>query len=208
MGSETGWVVTLAAIIFLSFFSLVGLIWLWSKVTRRSHSVCPYTGVPLRRTSEISYYSAERILKYLFKLQQYDNRIFKLKKASFCRETGRIFQDSVNWFDVINVDWNFLQKRYPGNYVSWGSLSNELKESISAEHHSLEGFQTHESSPTASPRGIEPEYAYTRPGPLYVDPITNILLGWKSIPDTEFEVLIVQKPKPKSTEASINENTI
>lgn len=193
-GSEGQWVVFLSAIIFLSFFLLIALFWFGWKMSKRSHSVSPYTGVPLRRTSEISYYSAEKILKYLYDLHQYDNRVFKLSKAAFCRETGRIFQDCVTWFDLINVDWTFLQKRYPGNYVSWGSLSKELKDIIRESHSSLEGYQTVESSGTPSPRMIEPEYCYTKPGPLYVDPVTKVLLGWKIVPGTEFECLIVQKP--------------
>lgn len=193
-GSEGQWVVFIGAMIFLSLFLLIALFWFGWRMSQRSHSVSPYTGVPLRRTTEISYYSAEKVLKYLHDLRQYDNRIFKLSNAAFCRDTGRIFQDCVTWFDLINVDWTFLQKRYPGNYVSWGSLSKELKEAIKDSHSSLEGFQTFESSPTPAPRMIEPEYAYTKPGPLYVDPVTKVLLGWKIVPGTEFECLIVQKP--------------
>ncbi len=194
MDEGSGWAVLLAAIILVSFALLILLFWLGWRLTQRSHSVSPYTGVPLRRASEISYYSAERVLRYLYDLRQYDNRIFKLRRAAFCRETGRIFQDCVTWYDTINVDWNFLQKRYPGHYVSWGSLSKELQDYIRDSHSSLEGFQTEESSPNPAPRAVEPEYAYTKPGPLYVDPETKVLLGWKIVPGTNFEVLIVQKP--------------
>jgi hypothetical protein len=92
------------------------------------------------------------------------------------------------------VDWTFLQKRYPGHWVSWGSLSKEQQEAIRDVHESLGKFQTQESSPTPAPRAVEPEYAYTKPGPLYVDLETKILLGWQVVPGTDFEVLIVQKP--------------
>lgn len=194
MVDEGPWVVLIAAIILFSFAILIALFWFGWRLTQRSHVVSPYTGVPLRRTTEISYYSAEQILRFLFNLQQYDNRIFKLNRAAFCRETGRIFQDCVTWFDTINLDWTFLQKRFPGHYVSWGSLSKELQDDIREAHSSLEGFQTDRSSPSPAPRAIEPEYAYTKPGPLYIDLETKILLGWKQVPGTEFEVLIVQKP--------------
>lgn len=194
MGDEGQWVVLLSAIILLSFFLLIGLFWFAWRITQRFHSVSPYSGVPLRRATEIPYYSAEKIMKFLYNLRQYDNRIFKLSRAAFCRETGRIFQECVTWYDVIVIDWTFLQKRYPGNYVSWGSLSKELQEAISHSHATLAGFQTDESSPTPSPRMIESDYAFTRPGPLYVDPETKVLLGWKQVPGTEFEVLIVQLP--------------
>jgi hypothetical protein len=118
-----------------------------------------------------------------------------LKKASICRETGRVFPNSVTWYDKIDLDWTFLQKRYPGVYVSWGSLTDEQQEVIRNSHHSLEGFQIEFSSPYPSPKQIEAKYALARPGPLYVDIHTKVLLGWKSVPDTDLEVLIVQKPK-------------
>lgn len=130
-------------------------------------------------------------------MHEYDNGLFDLSRAAICRTTGRIFPDSVTWHGSIRVDWNFLQKRYPGEYVSWGSLTQEQKTIIKEKHLSLEGFQTEFSSPKSSPRLIEPQYAYASPGPLYVDIRTGILLGWKCVPDTELEVLIVQKPFEK-----------
>jgi methionyl-tRNA synthetase len=42
-----------------------------------------------------------------------------------------------------------------------------------------------EPSASPSPRAIESEFAYTKPGPLYVDINTNILLGWQVVPGTE-----------------------
>jgi hypothetical protein len=194
MGHEGAWAILIAAIILIAFALLCAFFWLGWRLTQRSLSVSPYTGVPLRRTSEISYYSAERVLQFLYNFHQYDNRIFKLSSSAFCRETGRIFQDCITWYDMINLDWSFLQKRYPGDYVSWGSLSKEHQDLIQQAHGSLEGFQTEQSSPTPAPRAVEPHYAYTKPGPLYVDPETKVLLGWKVVPGTEFEVLIVQKP--------------
>lgn len=177
----------------LIFFSL--LFWIGFRYSQREEAVCPYTGIPLRRLSEVSYFSAEQILGYLYDMKQYDNRIFKIKKASFSRETGRIFQDSITLLGTIKVDWNFLRKRYPGNWISWGSLNSDQQEAIRSAHTSLEKYQTNESSPTPAPRGIESQYAYTKPGPLYVDLETKILLGWQVVPGTEFEVLVVQKPK-------------
>lgn len=125
---------------------------------------------------------------------QYDNRIFDINRAAFCRELGRLFPDSLTWYNSISVDWNFLRKRYPGNYISWGSLTSEQQQLVREMHDSLEGFQTEMSSPDPAPRAVTPEYAFIKPGPLYIDYETKILLGWKIIPGTEFEVLIVQKP--------------
>lgn len=195
---EQAWVIVIGVIILIAFLALFAVFWIVWRFTQRSHSLSPYTGIPLRRAVEIPYSSAERILRFLYQFQQYDNRIFKLRRAAFCRETGRIFQDCVTWFDVIHLDWNFLQKRYPGHYVSWGSLNRDQQEAIRKEHSSLEGFQTEQSSPFPAPRAIESEYVYLKPGPLYVDLQSKTLLGWKEVPGTEFEVLIVQKPLNKS----------
>lgn len=199
MGNEGTWVILISLLILISLVLLFAFFWIGWRLSQRSHSVCPYTGVPLRRASEIPYASAEKILRYLFDLKEYDNRIFKLSRAAFCRETGRIFQDCVSWFDTIDVDWGFLKKRYPGHYVSWGSLTKEQQEEVRKVHRSLDGFQTRDSSPQFLPQSAESVYTLTRPGPLYVDFNTKVLLGWKEVPDTEFEVLIVQLPIRKTT---------
>lgn len=193
----TGWVLLLSFSILFSLFSLVAVFWYTWWFTNPKHSLSPFTGLPLRFATEISYYSAEKVVRYLLSYHQYDNRPFLFKKAAFCRETGRIFTDCVTWFGSIKVDWTYLQKRYPGNYVSWGSLNEDQKKAIKEEHETLLGFQTEYSCPEPAPRNIDSEYIYASPGPLYVDLHTKVLLGWKIVPDTELEVLIVQKPSRK-----------
>lgn len=168
---------------------------------KKSNSLSPYTHQPLLRATSLSYSAKEKVLKYLFNLHQYDNRIFSFAHAALCRETGRLFINCVTWYDKIELNWNFLQKRYPGNYVSWGSLSQEQQEIVRNRHHTLEGFQTDFSSPLPQPRAIEARYAFAVPGPLYIDIETCIILGWKCIPDTDLEVLIVQKPIEQDTYA-------
>lgn len=180
--------------ILLAFAFLFFVFWFGWWMSDRAMGISPYTGIPLRRATDLTYFAAERVLRFLFEFQQYDNRIFKLSRAAYCRETGRIFTNCVTWLDTVKVDWTFLQKRYPGSYVSWGSLNGDQQKAIRDAHDSMEGYQTESSSPTPSPRGIEPEYAYTKPGPLYVDIETKVLLGWKIVPATDLEVLIVQKP--------------
>lgn len=180
------------------FFLLFAAFWIAWRLSHRSVCPSPYSGSPLRRCSDLSYYNVERVLRYIYGLQDYENRIFELRKSSFCRETGRIFQNSVTWFDTISVDWNFIQKRYPGHFVSWGSLTPEQQIEIRDKHDSLEGFQTEHSSKDASPRAVEPQYAFMKPGPLYVGIDSHVLVGWKCVPDTTLEVLIVKRPRPKA----------
>ncbi len=180
------------------FFLLFAAFWFAWRFSHRSPCLSPYSGIPLRKCSDLSYYNAERVLRYIYDLQDYENRLFVLRTSSFCRETGRIFQKSVTWFDTISVDWDFIQKRYPGHFVSWGSLSEEQQIAIRDMHESMEGFQTERSSKEPSPRAVEPQYALMKPGPLYVDIDSHVLVGWKCVPNTSLEVLIVKRPRPKA----------
>lgn len=177
------------------FVLLLFLFFVNNRLRNREVSPSPYTGLPLRRGEDLSYDSKLAILRYLYNFHEYDNRIFEIRQAAYCRETGRVFFNALTFFDTLEVDWKFLVKRFPGNWVSWGSLTSLQQEAIINSHHTLEGYQIDNSSPAPSPRGITKEYCYTRPGPLYVDVETKILLGWKQVPNTQLEVLIVQKPK-------------
>lgn len=190
-------VVLFAFIILLVFFALCAAFWIGWRYSQKGASLSPYSGMPLRRGSDLSYYNIERVLRYIYTLQDYNNRIFLLRNSAFCRETGRIFPDCINWFDNINVDWTFLQKRYPGSFVSWGSLSKDQQDAVRDVHESLEGFQTEFSSKEPMPKAVEPEFAFLKPGPLYVDINSYVLLGWKIVPGTNLEVLIVQRPTHK-----------
>lgn len=182
------WVVFVGVLVALAWFAWFGWRMSWNQI-----DVSPYSGMPLRYARDIGFSQSEKIYSFLFEMKQYDNRMFPLDKASFCRDTGRIFPDSVNWLGSIRVNWGFLQKKMKGQYVSWGSLTREQQQDLLRRHESLEGFQTEISSPTALPKGIESEYAFTRPGPLYVDVSSGTLVGWKAVPGTEFEVLVIQK---------------
>lgn len=163
-------------------------------LSNRPNSISPYSRLPLRSAADLSYDASLSLLKFMYNLHQYDNRIFSLRNSALCRETGRIFPNARTWYGKVYVDWTFLQKRYPGKYVSWGSLTAEQQGLVRNAHDSLEGFQTDFSSPNPQPRAIAAKYAFAKPGPLYVDLDTKVLLGWKEVPDTDLEVLIVQKP--------------
>lgn len=188
-------VVLFGMAIILVFLLLIGAFIFAFWLNNRKDSLSPYTGIPLRRGSDLSYYNMENVLRYLYSLHQYDNYILDFAKAAVCRDTGRIFPNAITWYDRISVDWTFLQKRFPGNYVSWGSLTDMQKDAIKESHHSLEGFQLEKSSTNPLPRMIEKEFAYAKPGPLYVDMQTKILIGWKCVPNTNLEVLLVQRPR-------------
>ena len=178
--------------IFALMFLFVGIGWFSSK--KRYICPCPYSGLPLRSASDISYTSKTRVAKFLAEFPGYDNQLFKFYRSALSRETGRIFPNCVTWLGKIKVDWTFLQKRYPGYYVSWGSLSMEQQRMIREAHGSLEGFQTEFSSPTPSPKLVELQFIYAKPGPLYVDLDSKVLVGWQCVPNTNLEVLIVKKP--------------
>lgn len=184
------------AILFVFVLLMATFLFGW-WVSKRQVTLSPYSKRPLRKGSDLPYYGIESVLRYLYRLHEYDNRMFHLNRAAYCRETGRIFPNALTWYNTLNVDWNFLQRSYPGNWVSWGSLSDKQQEFVLKSHHQLEGYQMERSSRQPQPRLVEPEYAFSKPGPLYVDLDTSILLGWKCIPNTDYEVLIVTKPRGK-----------
>ncbi len=202
--SDVIWVSLLVLSIFGAIFSLILVGW-W--IQRQKDSVCPYTGSPLQRAEYFTFYSKEQVLRFLYDHHSYDNPMFKLNKAAYCRDTGRIFPNAVTWYDRIAVDWSFIQKRCRGNFVSYGSLSDEQKLRLKKAHGSLNGFQTTFTSRRPSPRDVEPDFALAKPGPLYVDIDKYLLMGWKIVPGTDFEVLIVQKPFNLVVSDEINKNS-
>lgn len=197
LGALTPSEIILYSAFFLATFILIIVLFFMGAWTRRHASaLSPYSGFPLRYGSDLPYESARKILQFLYDQHETYNPIFDIKRAAFCRETKRIFPNCISWFNnTIHLDWTFLQKRYPGNYVSWGSLSPDQQTHVLSFHGPLSGFQMEHSSKHATPQEAEPEYALSKPGPLYVDLEKNVLLGWKLVPDTEFEVLIVHKQK-------------
>lgn len=186
------WSVIGTLLVFVLIFSILFVNWYLTK--HRRISVSPYTGLPLRRGLELPPTSIARVFKFMSSFHEFDNIMFDIRKASYCRETGRIFPNSINFLGNINVEWDFLKKRYPGDWVSWGSLDGEQQQEIRRAHLGLEGYQIDFSSPDPSPRSIQEQYSYTIPGPLYVDLATKNLLGWKIATNTDLEVLILQKP--------------
>ena len=192
-----GWALFL---LFALLATIMAIAWFYSWKRKVKPPLSLYTGFPLRRLLNASYDTLVQVHRFLDEHPGYDNPNIRFSRALFCRDTGRIFPECVNWYGSIDLDWTFLRKRYPGHYVSWGSLSQEQKREIKELHGSLEGFQTEFSCPDPLPQQISPEYAYRSPGPLYVDISTHTLLGWKEVPDTQMEVLIVQKPRPSALE--------
>lgn len=162
--------------------------------TGRRVDASPYSGMPLRYATEIPYVTRDQVHNFIRKIRSYDNQFIDFERAAFCRETGRIFTDCITWTGAIRVNWSFITKRYSGNFVSWGSLSEKTKNEIRKAHDPLTEFQTEYSSKNPSPRLIEERFALSKPGPLYVDPESKVLVGWVIVPDTELEVLVVQKP--------------
>lgn len=182
--------------------AMLALAWYGSRSTY--HVKSPYSDLPMRTVDDLSYDAIGKMYLYLTGLREYDNRMFPLSSLLICRETGRIFPNAKNWLGRPHLDWGFLNKRYPGHYVSWGSLTLGQKQAIYETHESLEGFQTAFSSPNPAPSAITPPYALTKPGPLYVDLETYVLIGWKMLPGTELELLIVQKPLQRHALGSSN----
>lgn len=192
--SDDAWFFLLTLATLFIFIFLFFMMWLTAKNASKTKILSPYSGFPMRRAQDISNDTKALVYRYLESYHEFDNQPINYQNALFCRETGRIFPECRSWFGWDKVDWTFLQKRYPGNYLSWGSLPPDHQRELREAHGSISGYQTEKSSTQPSPRAVEPAYAFLKPGPLYVDVQTKILLGWKEVPGTDLEVLIVQKP--------------
>jgi hypothetical protein len=178
----------------LVFAIMVALLWVGWWVTNRRGSRCPYTKALMRPGEDLAFSAATRVQHFLSSMDDPANPAFELRYAAISQDTFRIYSDCVNIFGVVKLDWGFLKKHHPGHWVSWGSLSEEQQKTIKARHRTLEGFQTESSSLNPRPRDVELYFAALKPGPLYVDVSTATLLGWKIVPSTDLEVLVVQKP--------------
>lgn len=181
---------------------MLAIAWWSSRPPRKIKS--PYSDLPMRTIDDLSYDSIGKMYLYLTDLHEFDNRMIPLGNLLICRETGRIFPNAKDWLGRPRLDWGFLNRRYKGHYVSWGSLTLSQKEAILEAHGSLDGFQTAFSCPIAAPSAITRPYALAKPGPLYVDLETYVVIGWKELPRTELELLIVQKPQERLALGSSN----
>ena len=190
-------VLFLSIVILVAFFLLFAyfiVAYYWRPGERQCLS--PYSGKPMRRGSDVPLSSVEVIMRYLYYAEHsYANRVFAMRRSMVCRETGRIFPNCVSPLLGSRVDWTFLVQQHAGNWVSWGSLTQLQQDEVRGHHDAIEGYQTAFSSTFPSPRAVEEEYAMAKPGPLYIDLDTYTLMGWKCVPDSEFEVLVVQKPR-------------
>jgi hypothetical protein len=194
-------------LLFFSFFFMIVLfsflLWIGWWVSTKRGSPCPYTRKPMKLGVDVAASVLLFVEEFLRSHPQPENAPFDFRFAAISPETGRIFPDCVKKMEIVRLDWSFIQKRYPGKYVSWGSLSEMEQGHVRLCHESLAGFQTEKSCPNPVPQDITSEFALLRPGPLYVDRATKVLLGWKEVHGTDFEVLIVQKPIYQSIDETL-----
>lgn len=169
----------------------------------------PYTQAIMQFGVDIARSLQKQVNSFLEEFPEEDNPQIDFTKAALCPVTGRIFTKCVTRGVKIDLDWSFLHKRFPGtkempsSFVSWGALSEEERGELRVIHPSLEGFQIEQSSPYPRPERIDREFALLSPGPLYVEKATHILVGWKRVPGTSFEVLIVQRPLFQSLDETL-----
>jgi hypothetical protein len=189
-----GAVFVLFASFLLVVVAMMGLLWFGWWVSHKKGSSSPYSKLPMTLGIDIAGSMRRHVEDFLLSHPQPDNPPIDFETAAICSETGRIFPNSAVRGNFVRLDWTFLQKRFPGRYVSWGSLSEVEQGTIRLCHEFLTGYQTENSCPVPMPQQIDSHTASIKPGPLYVDRHTKILLGWKEVPETNLEVLIVQKP--------------
>lgn len=175
--------------LFMYLFVYMG----WRKTARKG-SLCPYAGVALVYAKDLPASSCQIIEKSLSSFSTELNPPIDWSQAAICTKTGRLFTKCIAISGTIQLDWGFLKKRASGEWVSWGALNPEHQAEIRSLYRDLSCYQTDISSPDAQPSHINQFYAMTRPGPLYVNPYNNELLGWVSVPETSYEILIHSQP--------------
>jgi hypothetical protein len=194
-------------LLLLSFFAILAIfstfLWYGWFVSKKRGSRSPYSKQVMSLGVDKAASVVRLVEGFLLNHSQPENAPFDFTKAAICEQTGRIFPNAVKRGELIQLDWSFLQKRYPGSYVSWGSLTETEQAVIRMCHESMRGFQTQSSCPRPLPKEIDSYHALLKPGPLYVDKSTKILLGWQEVPGTPFEVLIVQKPIYQSIDETL-----
>jgi hypothetical protein len=200
-GLQTIITVFISFIVILAIF--LSLTWVGWKREGRRGDTCPYTHEPMRLGVDVAASLNFYVNAFLQEQERPNNPDIDFGKAAYCPKTGRIFPNCVQAGEQISLSWNFIQKRYKGAFVSWGSMSPEEQGVVKLLHESVDEFQTEKSSPKLRPEDVEEEYALTSPGPLYIDKATRVLMGWKKVPGTYFEVLVVQSPTFQTLEETI-----
>ena len=165
--------------------------WVFNRPDARS----PYSKKKMARGSDLTFEAVSHIQDFL---EAQGMAMFDPQKAAVCRQTGRIFPDALNIFGSIKIPKTYLKRKYAGAFVSWGSLSKLEQEKILSVYTEskkvLEGFQTVYSCKEELPWNTKSAYLLEKPGPLYVDKQSNALLGWKCVPASNLEVLILKSP--------------
>lgn len=206
-GFEEAGIRTIVVLLF-SFFSILFVLFLllqlnWKREFRRG-DLSLYSKQPMRLGLDVARSLAAHVNAFLVEQpSQSDNPPIDFDRAAYCPITGRIFPLSVTSGEQVVLSWDFIPKRIKGTFVSWGSLSEEERGVARLLHESLDGFQTEHSSLRPRPQDVEEEFALLSPGPLYIDRQTKIVVGWKTVPGTYFEVLVVQRPRFQSMEETL-----
>jgi hypothetical protein len=179
------------------------LLWIgWKKEGVRGNK-CPYCGRPMRLGIDVARSITEMVNGFLAEQPQPENPQIDFARAAYCPVTGRIFPECVSGTEQISLSWNFIRRRCEGTFVSWGALSEDEKGILKLLHGSLEGFQIEQSSSHLRPEEVEEDFSSLSPGPLYIDRKTKVVVGWKKVPGTYFEVLVVQQPRFQSLEETL-----
>ena len=196
--------------IMLIVFSLIAifglfcfLLWFSWKKEKVRGSTCPYCRVPMSLGIDVARSMTNMVDVFMEDQPQPENPKIDFATAAYCPTTGRIFPNCVGQGEQVTLDWDFLSKRHKGTYVSWGALAEEEQGILKLLHGSLEGFQTEKSSTRLRPEDVEEEFSSIAPGPLYVDRKEKVVIGWKKVPGTHFESLVVQRPRFQSLEETL-----
>ncbi len=153
----------------------------WWIYQRKARS--PFTGKKLLPATCILYPAAEKIALFMQAEKQVP---IDWEQATFCPDTRRIFPKSLNQLGAVALPSPYWRGVYDKpSLTAWLFLTDEQKDEMFQLHGAIKGFQLGHQK---------------RPGPLFVDLKSKTLVGWKQVPDTDIEVLIVHYPEKRERE--------
>ncbi len=169
--------------ILLMLLSAGGIgLFFWSGwwVTNREGSRSPITRGQLAPGDLITYDTVQKIQRFMLSQPQPENAPFEVAQAAICRDSGKIFTEARNAFDVLRVGNDFPRRRWPGHWVQWKHLHSNEQRRLASLHECVRDLKRDD---------------------LYGDPIKGSIMSWQRVPETEVEVLVVMlTPTEKKTQ--------
>ncbi len=162
-----------ALISLLSLLALFSFFALGYFFCNRRGARSPFSGKAMRHGKEFSFEAVSKVLAFLEAENDKDNLPFDLEKAAICEETGRIFPDALNAFEVVKLKKPYTKHFYKAKMEALENLSEKEQMDLRENCDNFSFFSKNSS--------------------IFVDREKGNILAWKKIPETALELMLVKK---------------